>query len=236
MGLVSLHGEDVPAWLQGQCTPALLVTAKGRLEAVMVAARDPEGAWMAFSQPAEPLLVRLRDFVIMEDVAGELDPRPVYWRAGEGGGAPISLLEPGRISCEAPDGLAADAMARLWRSGWLAAGTDAPAATLGPELGAFLAARAISVRKGCYLGQEVIMRIHARGRTRRSWMIFEAEAPCAADEAVFADGIEAGRLARSVPEGPRWLAGGFIRHDAAEATDWRVESGPRLIPVPLPSA
>jgi folate-binding protein YgfZ len=42
--------------------------------------------------------------------------------------------------------------------------------TLPPEMGPAFEARNISYEKGCYTGQEVLMRIHSRGHTNRSWV------------------------------------------------------------------
>jgi folate-binding protein YgfZ len=49
-------------------------------------------------------------------------------------------------------------------------GADMNARTLPPEMGAQFEARHISYKKGCYTGQEVLMRIHSRGHTNRTWV------------------------------------------------------------------
>lgn len=54
---------------------------------------------------------------------------------------------------------------------------DFNAKTLPPELGPAFEARHISYTKGCYMGQEVLMRIHSRGHTNRTWMGLLTEAP-----------------------------------------------------------
>ncbi len=50
------------------------------------------------------------------------------------------------------------------------AGQDYHLKTLAPELGPSFEARHISYTKGCYTGQEVLMRIHSRGHTNRTWV------------------------------------------------------------------
>ena len=56
-------------------------------------------------------------------------------------------------------------------------GEDMGPRTLPPELGADFEARHISYTKGCYTGQEVLMRMHSRGHTNRTWVGLVGEAP-----------------------------------------------------------
>ncbi len=42
--------------------------------------------------------------------------------------------------------------------------------TLAPEMGEAFESRHVSYTKGCYTGQEILMRIHARGHTNRTWV------------------------------------------------------------------
>ncbi len=49
-------------------------------------------------------------------------------------------------------------------------GVDMNDRTLAPEMGAAFVAKYISYSKGCYTGQEVLMRIRARGHTNRTWV------------------------------------------------------------------
>jgi folate-binding protein YgfZ len=48
-------------------------------------------------------------------------------------------------------------------------GQDTNPRTLPPELGPVFELTTINYRKGCYAGQEVLMRIHSRGHTNRVW-------------------------------------------------------------------
>lgn len=56
--------------------------------------------------------------------------------------------------------------------------------------------RGLSYAKGCYPGQEIVARVHARGRVKRGLRIFSAAGtpPAAGDRMVRADGSEAGRV------------------------------------------
>jgi folate-binding protein YgfZ len=56
-------------------------------------------------------------------------------------------------------------------------GKDITSKTLPPELGASFTARHVSYTKGCYTGQEVLMRIHSRGHTNKTWMGLVSDGP-----------------------------------------------------------
>lgn len=77
--------------------------------------------------------------------------------------------------CEHPLVDLKDVSADAWEiarieSGLPASGLDFSAKTLPPELGRGFESKTISYSKGCYTGQEVLMRIHSRGHTNRTWM------------------------------------------------------------------
>ncbi len=54
-------------------------------------------------------------------------------------------------------------------------GVDTSERTLAAELGELFVRSHISYTKGCYVGQEVLMRIHARGHTNRTWVPLRVE-------------------------------------------------------------
>ena len=56
-------------------------------------------------------------------------------------------------------------------------GQDISAKTLPPELGSSFDSRHVSYNKGCYTGQEVLMRLHSRGHTNKTWMGLLADEP-----------------------------------------------------------
>jgi folate-binding protein YgfZ len=56
-------------------------------------------------------------------------------------------------------------------------GIDTTSKTLPPELGQAFESSHISYKKGCYTGQEVLMRMHSRGHTNRTWMGFFSDQP-----------------------------------------------------------
>lgn len=62
------------------------------------------------------------------------------------------------------------AEALRYESGIPKAGIDYDERTLAVEMGEAFVRSHISYTKGCYVGQEVLMRIHARGHTNRTWV------------------------------------------------------------------
>ncbi len=219
---IRLTGADALDWLQGQCTQdlrgiepgevrlAMLARNTGQLEALLVIHAAAEGLDV-YAEPPEPLMDRVRDFVIMEDVSAELDPRPVCWEEGEGNGAPLALDSPGRLT----HAEAESDEARFLAAGWPRVGVETSAKTLCPELGPLWVDRAITYRKGCYTGQEVIMRIHSRGRTHRTWMLMLAEEPLAAGAPVEVEGASVGEVLRCLEWQGRWLASAHIKNASA---------------------
>ena len=99
-------------------------------------------------------------------------------------------------------------------------GVDADETTIVPELGI---ADLISYQKGCYIGQEIIARIHFRGHIAKqlTGLILEAEAK-QGDELKSLDGKNAGRIT-SVTFSPtlgKFIALAFVRYDyLAEGTE-----------------
>lgn len=67
-------------------------------------------------------------------------------------------------------------IARL-ESGFPLYGIDYDEKTLPAELGSHFLSLHVSFTKGCYIGQEVVMRIYARGHTNRTWMGLIAQGP-----------------------------------------------------------
>jgi folate-binding protein YgfZ len=85
--------------------------------------------------------------------------------------------------------------------GWAREGVDFDEKTLAPEVPSL--ARAISYRKGCYLGQEVVERVAARGHV--NWLVMRLEGkgtPPPIGAAVRENDAEIGRVSSSTSSGP----------------------------------
>lgn len=80
----------------------------------------------------------------------------------------------------------------------------------------------LSFTKGCYIGQEIVERIRARGAVHRHWSAFRFTAPVAPGAAIEADGRAAGKITSVAPlvleaAASEVFALGYIR-DAAPGT------------------
>lgn len=130
--------------------------------------------------------------------------------------------------------------ARL-EAGIPAFGADITTKTLPPEMGPAFVARHVSYKKGCYTGQEVLMRIYSRGHTNKTWMGLLCEEPVLAGQSVLSSGQrEVGTVTSSTisPDyGP--IAAAMLRNEAArpgEIVNVLTPNGPveaEVRPMPL---
>lgn len=96
-------------------------------------------------------------------------------------------------------------------------GLDTDDKTLPPELGAAFMSTHVSFSKGCYAGQEVLMRIHSRGHTNRTWVGLVADEGLRVGDIIrHLNRDDAGRVTR-VAYSPDFgfIAGAMIRNEAA---------------------
>jgi folate-binding protein YgfZ len=108
--------------------------------------------------------------------------------------------------------------------------------------------RALHFTKGCYLGQEIVERIHSRGNVHRTFTGFQLAGALPAPGTTLADpdGKQAGELtsvasiqfpeepSASTPSGPVQLALGYIRREALERGLPLVYPGGTATPIALP--
>lgn len=148
----------------------------------------------------ERLTVEAFSLWISAAVARELVPR---------------LLEPG----DAPRPVGLEAMERLR----IERGVPRFGSEIGPETFPQEAGvdDAVSYEKGCYLGQEVVARIHFRGGVQRHLVqleISDAEGPLVGERVSF-EGREAGRLTSVAPrfEASGWLGLALLAKRSAES-------------------
>lgn len=202
--LLELTGEDRIEWLQGQATNDVrpLAEAGGRASFCfceptggMIAVID---AWalankvlMVTPKACLPaVLNRVEQMVILEDVAA----REVPFEELD-----VSDSEASRLEAGIP----------RW-------GADMGPKTLPPEMGAAFESRYVSYNKGCYTGQEVLMRIHARGHTNRTWVGLIGKESLNVGDAVTFEGKPVGTVtsvAHSATFG--YLAAATLRNEAA---------------------
>jgi folate-binding protein YgfZ len=155
-------------------------------------------------------------------------------RTGFGG---VDLLVPYAVMEELQTALVAtaclpidDALATVLRyeAGIPQAGVDWGERTLAAEMGEPFIRRHISYTKGCYVGQEVLMRIHARGHTNRSWVPLQVQGeilPPRGTPLAAPDRADVGWITGAVHSpalGGAILAWGFVRNEYT-APDTRLQ-------------
>ncbi len=98
-------------------------------------------------------------------------------------------------------------------------GVDTDAKTLPPELGHRFEAQHVSHSKGCYMGQEVLHRIHSRGHTNRTWVGLELAGSVVPGDTVSVRGrSDVGRVTRCVWSAAHgWIGAAMVRNEAAES-------------------
>jgi folate-binding protein YgfZ len=250
-----LGGDDRLSWLQGQATndvrllesrPWLdfcLTNPKGQIEAVCRAWRDVQPWINIATAQGEVLQRRVEETVILESVSLQQDltdrvclqgPRverrvPLLGgafpsdRTGSGG-YELSRSESPVVERLSPE---AYALATL-EAGIPLQGLDYTDRTLPPELGPNFEAQHVSYTKGCYVGQEVLMRIKARGHTNKTWVGLRAESTMSPGDKVTYQGKEVGVVHRTAFS-PAFghIASATLRNEATEEGT-EVLAGPTL--------
>jgi folate-binding protein YgfZ len=186
---------DVAAWQRRQWQITGWCNPKGRVIAVILAAANEDGVDLVFPTEQLDIAQKLRLYAIGREVVFS-EPRPVEGSFTNEPGDLCLALEAGRAlrvgRGEAPEDPTDPASDRLrWRIAdiclplpWLTAATSArylPQA-LGLEDNGGL-----SYTKGCFPGQEVIARVHYRGRVTHRLLGFELDAT---DESELEPGVE----------------------------------------------
>jgi folate-binding protein YgfZ len=214
-GFVKAEGPDAASFLQSQLSSDLRGLSDG--DAQWSALLNPQGRVIAFfalfrvnavcfrlllpAEAVDPAIAHLRRFQLRSKLALSGDPLPVAggWLAS--GPAPSGSLCTTTRWFGVGDAalpMLADAAARRWALGdidegltWLSADQREQfvAQMLGlDQLGA------LSLKKGCYPGQEIVARAHYRGAVKRRLVRLRLSAPIQAGDRVKAmrTGLECG--------------------------------------------
>jgi tRNA-modifying protein YgfZ len=259
-----LHGTvtaDIEGLASGQAATAALLTVKGKLVSDMIVLRRGENDMdlLVPAEHAEAVADLLEQHIIMDEVELERPEQvalALLWNedgstpdAPTGGveTTPVRHPAPGRLvvgeadvqravkdlleaNAEAFDAHRVQTASPAW-------GHEIAPDFFPPEMG-FV--HAVSYDKGCYLGQEPLARIHARGQVNRVMVQVEADqlpsgsAPIALTHPQRADAgrwttiVADGTKARGLAIVRRTLAtpGTVVATDDAEALELRVVSGP----------
>jgi folate-binding protein YgfZ len=198
-GLLTNATTDID---HGQRRHAALLTPQGKIIAVMLLARGPEGFLLDVDGGAAPaLLKRLTLFRLRARVA--IDARAdLAVFAFDGAPDPRSVLAPARSI--APRTRASQGDIAHYHANRIAAGLAEMGADFGAEdvfpadinmdlLGG------VDFKKGCFVGQEVVSRMKRRGVARRRTLVARLDG-ATAPAPILADGFEVGRLT-SVADG-----------------------------------
>lgn len=191
--LQGVLSADVAAVKPGHAWPAALLTVKGKLVAEVVILQGKDGA-IGLAVPtevAEAVTSLLDRHIIMDDVTVALDAAARFalvWPEGPIAAEGVTAYTthhpaPGCLLVGEPEALAravhgtTEADANAWHLHRVAAaapgwGHEITADVFPPEVG-FVSA--ISYDKGCYMGQEPLARIHARGQVNRVMVQVKAE-------------------------------------------------------------
>ncbi len=91
---------------------------------------------------------------------------------------------------------------------------------------------ALHFTKGCYLGQEIVERIHSRGQVHRTFTTFSLSAlPATLPSPLTAEGKPAGELTSAITIGDQTFALGYIRREALDRLNF---DGGTATPTPVP--
>ena len=253
-----LHGllsNDVAGLAPGAAREALLLDAKGHVQAAVGVHRDAPDAFTLVVEPglAGRVTEILERYHFSEDLE-ILGPEDAEALTVAGIAPPPGPAVPGALpgsvrvvvddTAAATAGLAGEPapqealeMARI-AAGLARVGVDTGPSTLVQEAG--LEGRAVSFDKGCYLGQETVARLQFRGRANRALRGLALGAPAEAGAAVVSGGREVGRLTSvaTTPDlGPIGLA--ILRREVPPEAVVEVgaEAVPaRVVELPFPAA
>jgi tRNA-modifying protein YgfZ len=231
-----LNGQlsnDLRRLVPGEAMAALLLTAKGKLCADVFVWIDEESLIVeADASLEEALPARLERYAVSDDVAFELLPPDaehchVFGSVSAGreglrirrlGVEGVDVASPANDLQEARDDEVELLRIERGLPRW---GSELSEDTLPQEVG--LDRIAVDFSKGCYVGQEVVSRIHSVGRVNRHLCGFVGDFdPSRARAAALLDagGRKSGRLtsATSHPELQKTIALGFLQGQPVEST------------------
>jgi len=220
-----LLSNDVKALGVGQACEALLLTAKARVVAPLVAWRRGQDDFLLFTEPGlgdalRSALLRAR-FASKAEIEREEHESWLVLGASNGAGIPnadygVDAVE---VLDERPEGDPADGeeLERLRiRAGTPVWGKEIDDRVLPAEAG--LVERAVSLNKGCFPGQEPIARLHYRGHANRGLRVLEVEGAPAPDAEIRYGDKAVGRVTSSVSG----LALAYIRIEVPADADLEV--------------
>ena len=241
---LSVRGEEAVHFLQnlvtceietlaeGDLTFGALLTPQGKVLFDFFVLREADGfLFDTLAEARDALVTRLTFYKLRAKVEIAADERRV--RLGEGAEDPRSPALPRRAYGDGADAFANYDAARV-QAGVPEAGHDFAYGDAFPHdvlMDRFARPGAgVAMRKGCYVGQEVVSRMQHRGTARRRPVVLSGAEPIPAGEDVLADGRAVGTVGTGVDR--RALA--IVRLDRMEAADAVTVGGASVEWVPSP--
>lgn len=237
------HVEALCQIVQLSAKEVLIMTDRDTLEVVLgrvashviledVSAKDfPAVAWSTVQGPNADTFIEEHFGEITHDVVSS--PKALAWRhdrSGSGGWDIAWRVDP-TFDGESTLTPHEEQQLRILRllPKW---GVDLTDSTLLPEMGPEFVERTVSYQKGCYLGQEVLMRIYSRGHTNWSWRLARANRPLSQGEQLLHEGKVVGQITSAEAWGQAtFLATVRLRNEFAEPNttigDLTILGGPR---------
>ncbi len=240
--LQSLVSQDLDGMVDGEVRWSLLLTPQGKVDSVFRVLRVRDEAWLdveaGWGQALAASIGRYRIRVRAEVEAVTAGWGLVAWRGAPPAPADlpadVRALPPWAVGAVGVDvvgpeerlgelsgrGIDADACERERLEGGVPAlGTELTPDVIPQEAG--LERRCVSFTKGCFLGQELVCRIDARGRVRRRLRHLRGpEGVALTPGATLRLGDrEVGRVTSAVPG----VALGYVRAEVAPGTSLEVE-------------
>lgn len=246
LGVLAIDGAEAPTFLQGQatCDTRQLLPGTPLLGALCNLQGRMLVSFHVFAVEGGLRLVMPRDRVAA--VQGHLKKYAVFAKvalrdasadesvAARAGDAVPVLLPAGTPPPPADGSLA-------WRAVAIRAGRvlvdTANADRHLPQALNYDVIEGVSFRKGCYTGQEVVARMHFKGRMKERLRHFTASGPAPAAGAALedAEGKTVGTVVDAVQTGENCEIAAVVRHEAWHAGGLRV-AGLALFPAALPYA
>lgn len=261
LGLLAIDGPDAATFLQGQatCDTRLLSPARGALGALcnlqgrMIVSFYvlPVDGGLRLVLPADrvaTVLAHLKKYAVFSKVAlaDGGSAHEVTGGTTTPGDEPFTIDDAGRMTLRGGRTLALVPAGSMAVDAALATGWQAAAITAGellvdtanadrflPQALNYDVLDGVSFKKGCYTGQEVVARMHFKGRMKERLYVATADtadAPAANTPVVDANGKTVGEVVDALVHDGRCLVGAVVRHEAVAAGGLRAgdAQGPLL--------
>lgn len=255
LGVLAIDGPDAATFLQGQATCdtralsadrgalGALCNLQGRMIVSFYVLPVADGLRLVMPRDrVDAVLAHLKKYAVFSKVTLR-DDSPAYTVSSEaGGGEPFSLqtrdgalrmfLRGGRALALLPAGASLPDGSATWRAASIAAGEllvdTANADQYLPQALNYDVIDGVNFRKGCYTGQEVVARMHFKGKMKERLYVCRAggtAAPVAGSAVTDADGRTVGSVVDAVAQDGDCLIGAVIRHDAVAAGGLQLAGG-----------